>query len=233
MKIAYYHFPTIDSTNNFAKINLKLFAQDTLSFITADEQTQGRGRFGNSWISPQGNLYLSVVYFPQKSLSAFRLTQAASLAVCMLLEKLGVQSKIKWPNDLYVNEKKIGGILTEAFSSAYIIGIGLNINMSRDELASLPNTATSLFDQLERTFDIKHILNMVVAELEPMLTELEKAAMLWQEKVSWMVGKHITARGVTKSISGIIISITADGNLTLKDAKGNEHAIQSAEIITD
>src|SRR5258708_8844374 len=102
MKTTYYHFPTVDSTNAYAKRNKESFLADELAIITTDEQTAGRGRLMRPWYSPKGkNLYLTLAFFA-KDFSPFFFSQLASLCLHELLTTYKIDAKIKWPNDLLI-----------------------------------------------------------------------------------------------------------------------------------
>lgn len=131
------HYPTIDSTNNACK-RLLANGKEGEFLVFADEQSAGRGRQGKSFYSPKlGGVYFSVVLRPYATLqNAVTATTAASVAVCRAIETLtDKKPEIKWVNDVYLNDKKICGILTEAITDfeqglveSVIIGIGININ---------------------------------------------------------------------------------------------------------
>lgn len=130
------YYPTVDSTNNEAK-RLLAAGKTNKFLITADEQTSGRGRQGKSFYSPAlTGVYLTLVLHPMKSLvSTVSITTAAAVAVCRAVEKLtDKKPQIKWVNDVYLDGKKICGILTEAVTdfetqtvTSVIIGVGMNI----------------------------------------------------------------------------------------------------------
>ena len=140
---------TIDSTNSEAK--RRSGALDNLSVLAALEQTAGRGRGSHSWISAPGeNLTFTVVLrfgpggiAPLPASEAVRITHFCTLAVCDLLESEGLKPRIKWPNDVWVADRKICGILiensfAEGFVAEAIVGIGLNLNQKEFDPA-LPN----------------------------------------------------------------------------------------------
>ena len=122
-------FEVLPSTNTYAKENLNNLTMPSL--IIANEQTAGRGRRGNSFFSPKDTgLYMTLV-FEEKGNSEL-LTPIAAVAVCEVLEKIGINPKIKWVNDIFIDGKKVCGILAERYISngkAFIIlGIGINIS---------------------------------------------------------------------------------------------------------
>ncbi len=120
--------------------------------VIAEKQTAGRGRRGRNWVSPPGkNLYLSLVLRPDLApKNAPELTFVAAVATAEALNEFGVDAQIKWPNDLEFDGKKIAGILTELIADndkvqAVILGIGINLNMDRDDFPKeLRETASSV-----------------------------------------------------------------------------------------
>ena len=154
---------TVDSTNDYAKREIKTFLQDEVTLIVANAQTHGRGQFDRKWISPKGNLIATFVYFLSdypKDLITLPVTMAMKMK--NLLKTYGVNSSIKWPNDLYVDKKKIGGILCETVQVenkvAVIIGIGLNVNMEEEVLKTIPTDATSMQVILGRPLSLQDLL---------------------------------------------------------------------------
>ena len=125
-----------DSTNNYIKQLLSKQEIEECSVVIAEKQTSGRGQRGNSWESEPGkNLTFSIVLYPHHIPASrqFALSQIISLGIIDILQKFGPGFSIKWPNDIYWNEKKLVGILIEneltghTFNTA-IVGIGINVN---------------------------------------------------------------------------------------------------------
>jgi len=151
------HLNQVDSTNTWAKENYKSFDLTEFTRITADEQLKGRGRFKREWISPHGlNIYLTYFFTVKKeAMSLNNLAQILSLSVAKLLETVGLQPQIKWPNDLLVNGKKIAGILCETLDLGnqfgVILGTGINVNMPKDLLDTIDQPATSLLVETGKT----------------------------------------------------------------------------------
>ena len=142
------HFKTIDSTNHFARTLIKEEI-DEGSIVVADIQTSGRGRNNRLWSSPIGGLWFSVILYPDiSSKKGMTVTMAASVSVADAIKKsFGLNTEIKWPNDILINGKKVCGILTEIETKNdrifySIVGIGINVNNDLD--SELENIATSL-----------------------------------------------------------------------------------------
>ena len=155
-----------DSTNEEAKRNIS--GLDNLSVLSALEQTDGKGQRGNTWSAKAGeNLTFSIVLKDLSKLRAidqFVISEIAALSVTDFLQKHGIEARIKWPNDIYVGDRKICGILIEnslrgLLLSTSIIGIGLNINQRNFDV-NLPNPTSMLLCKAENTeYDIRICLD--------------------------------------------------------------------------
>lgn len=188
-----YCFDKIDSTNEYIKKHLSELNNGDIVF--AQEQTNGRGRHGNIWISPIGNLYFSF-YLKEELLhnQLFYYLMKSSIAVINTLKKYNINAKIKYPNDIIIDRKKIAGILIE--SNGYqkieylIIGIGININETifRD----LKYNAISFKNLLEKEVDPKDVLNLFIQSYNELnedsrIYELYiKNLNLYQKRVKYM-----------------------------------------------
>jgi BirA family biotin operon repressor/biotin-[acetyl-CoA-carboxylase] ligase len=145
-----FTYRIIGSTNATAKMLAETGAPDG-SLLVAEEQRQGKGRFGSSWHSPAGGgIWASLILRPGiKPAQLGSLVLLAALSICLAIEeRTGFKPRIKWPNDLYLNDRKLGGVLCEAdwVSSELkyvILGFGVNVNIKRFP-AKLENSATSL-----------------------------------------------------------------------------------------
>lgn len=155
------HIETTTSTNDLVReIN------QNLSLVWCEEQTKGRGQRGNHWESEKGkNLTFSVMTHPDflPAENQFELSKSVSLAIIDTLKEYGIIATIKWPNDIYVNDKKICGILIECSISGSgqltqaVIGIGLNINQT-EFLSDAPNPISTKMIT-EKEFKREKILN--------------------------------------------------------------------------
>ncbi|MCH2234567.1 MAG: biotin--[acetyl-CoA-carboxylase] ligase [Crocinitomicaceae bacterium] len=152
----------IDSTNNFAANLLKTTKPTNGTVILTKCQEKGRGQRGNVWESESGkNIICSIILYPGiKIKDQFKLTQLFSIAVIKFLEAYGIEGKIKWPNDVYVKDEKIAGILIEnslqgSLIKSSILGIGLNVN----QVKFASSVATSMRNVTERKFDLEELIN--------------------------------------------------------------------------
>ncbi|MBI4041986.1 MAG: biotin--[acetyl-CoA-carboxylase] ligase, partial [Deltaproteobacteria bacterium] len=162
------HKVTLNSTNTFLKhLAGKGVPEGTL--VWADSQTGGRGRYGREWHSPKGNLYASLLLKPLKRSdeSIPQISLLAGIAMAETLEKVfhrnfpHPQIGLKWPNDIYLNRKKCGGLLCEIEpihrdEPCVIAGLGLNVNCRTFPPAL--SHATSLSAETGKKFDLSHLL---------------------------------------------------------------------------
>lgn len=165
--------PTVNSTNTYLKTHLADFDGQSFAEVWTTDQTAGRGQAGNSWESEPGqNVLLSVLYRNTLPVhDAFRLTMAVSLALTDIIP----EATIKWPNDIYIGDRKLCGILIESaingtFFDYSIIGIGLNINQTTWH-SDAPNPI-SLAQARGHKEDIDHIHNQVITALHNRLNHL-------------------------------------------------------------
>lgn len=172
------HFDTIDSTNTWAKNNAHQFPLESMTIVTADQQTAGRGQFNRKWLSPpKCNLYVSFCFFLKdypKYLS--NIPQVLAISVIKTLEPLGFHPMIKMPNDIMLFDKKLGGILCETTPVNehlfVVVGLGLNINMSQEMLNQISQPAISLYAVGGLCYDVEDILMRITTEFESNLKTL-------------------------------------------------------------
>lgn len=152
------YFESIDSTNNYLKNNYKNL--ENYTFVSAGFQTNGKGRNERTWKSENGeNLLFSLLLLDKQLFEHYKeLSIVTAYSIIKELEKLGIKNlKIKWPNDIYVNDKKICGILLESVSTneidCLIVGVGLNVNQNsfNDEYRIEP---TSIIKEINRKTDV-------------------------------------------------------------------------------
>jgi len=175
-KVVHYQDEMESTNTTLMELGEKGASEGTV--VTADRQTAGRGRLGRSWISPpESNLYISVLFRPEiASTDASLFTLIASIAINELIFKVGIEeATIKWPNDIQVNGKKIAGVLTEMrprreVVDFIVVGIGVNINMSREEMNNLmgnvANIATSIKENLGKDIDRAKFAADLLLQLE-------------------------------------------------------------------
>ena len=173
----------VDSTNRYARDESPALWCEAgvcdIIAITADCQTAGRGQRGNIWQSQaESNLILTLLVRPGHSLKVteqFRLSQAVAISLHVAMKAYGIATKLKWPNDIYVGNKKLAGILIELdysgiFIEQAIIGIGLNINQT--QFPVMERTPVSMKMLSNKDFDRENVLCNVLKNFEEYYTRL-------------------------------------------------------------
>jgi BirA family biotin operon repressor/biotin-[acetyl-CoA-carboxylase] ligase len=217
------HFPSLTSTNDYAKSVLSTLHEGTV--IIADRQIAGKGRYHRCWYSPHGGLWFSVILKP-KNQSIVPLL--IGVVLCDVLKTFAVEPRIKWPNDILINSKKVAGVLTEIVQDTIIVGIGLNVNV-RTFPDNLDKTATSLLLETGRKFNKEKILNSIIKEIEKKFTVKQKSntqTLLddWR-RYSDTLGRYVTIQMPQCTVEGKALSINEDGALLVKTADGSVQTI--------
>ncbi len=221
-------FESVDSTSNYVAT---AFAQGKISHgsvILADKQTSGRGQREATWQSEGGlNLLFSFLVIPD-NMSAFEgqsLMHCTTLALVELLKSFGIKAQIKWPNDVYVGNKKMAGILIEnqlsgSRISRSIIGVGLNINQA--DFGEL--NATSLFLETGKYADLKEALLRFLYQFNEhwLLLCANHASQLKSKYCSKLLGLNqtITFEDANGEFSGVISGVDDSGRLQVETAQG-------------
>ncbi|MFZ5452645.1 MAG: biotin--[acetyl-CoA-carboxylase] ligase [Thermodesulfobacteriota bacterium] len=236
-----HHFESLPSTNDLAK---ELGSQDAPegSLVVAESQTQGRGRLGREWDSPPGDgIYVSLLLRPPLPPSEMpQITLTTAVAVVRALKKAaGVAPGIKWPNDLLLDGKKLGGILTEMETESdcirhLVVGLGLNVN-NREFPPPLNLTATSLALATGSSSSRLRILKAWLEEFEALYDlflhqDFRVILDEWRE-YNVTLGQTVTVRQGPREISGLALEVATDGALLLRQRTGEVVRVTSGEIV--
>lgn len=234
----------VDSTNNYAKIIAANGAKDG-TLIVAEKQNAGRGRLGRGWSSASGKgIWMSLLLRPKiEPQKAQIITLAAAVAIVKALYPLlGDMAKVKWPNDVLVNGKKICGILTEMSCELeninyLVLGIGLNVNHREEDFPEeLRITASSVIRAMKEKEEQDRV--PIIADILKAFEELyllilegktDKVIDNWRN-FSATLGKEVKVKSVNNELCGIARDITNDGVLLLEDSKGVIHRVLSGEV---
>jgi BirA family biotin operon repressor/biotin-[acetyl-CoA-carboxylase] ligase len=224
MKIIQYQ--ELDSTNAEAQRLIKNGSIKETTIVKTNYQTLGRGQQNNIWISESGeNLLMSLIFMPQIHVSdQFKMNMKTCLGIIDMLLEIGIKAKIKWPNDIFVDDKKIAGILIENNVSGNIIthtiiGIGLNVNQTVFP-DSLKN-ANSIKNILHKKIPIQIILDTLIEKLKVTLAKnnnpkqeyLKNLYLLNQPHQYLYHSKKITAAITDISPTGELILIKDDDSV--------------------
>jgi len=196
--------------------------------VIADEQTAGKGRLKRVWLSPKGNIALSIILHPSVA-HLPSLIMLASLAVIHSIEAVtGLKSQIKWPNDVLINGRKVCGILIESevqgnIVNYVIIGIGINVNLRRADFPEIQLTATSLSDEMQRDVSRLSLIRHLLVDMERLYLALRAGESIYEEWRDNLVtlGRRVRVESGKTTYEGIAESVAKDGSLLLRHADGS------------
>ncbi|MCX8069104.1 MAG: biotin--[acetyl-CoA-carboxylase] ligase [Thermodesulfovibrionales bacterium] len=240
------HRPVVDSTNNLA-IELANEGDADGLVVIADCQTAGKGRRGNDWFSPEGNLYMSVVLasglneeMPSSQNNLFQLItfMSAISVVDAIKDLLDKKISLKWPNDIHIEDKKVGGILIESryegeMLKFIVIGIGINlINTSLPP--SIESKATYINQFLNRPISRDDIVFSILKSLDTWLKRFrqkrfDEIVQKWKAYNN-TIGRLVRVTSDERIITGLAKDISNVGSLIIQDNKGQVFSITNGSL---
>ncbi|MES2620037.1 MAG: biotin--[acetyl-CoA-carboxylase] ligase [Bacteroidota bacterium] len=234
---------TVDSTNNFAKDLLQREKPTEGTIIYAHEQSLGRGQMGNMWKSEkEKNLTLSIILYPQflDADKQFFLNMAVSLAVKDFCESvLGEEIKIKWPNDIYHHNDKLGGILIEntiigSRVTSSIVGIGINVNQ-QDFEKDIPN-ATSFNLIAGKEYQLKSLIELLSSFIEKYYLQLRQLHFNFLDKAYvealYRYQQTFAFKKGAQTFRGEINGVTKEGKLIIHcNGKEQRYSFKEVEYV--
>jgi BirA family biotin operon repressor/biotin-[acetyl-CoA-carboxylase] ligase len=220
LKIRIISIKETDSTNR--KIKEQAVDEDAMTVLVAERQTAGKGCGTNSWESePHKNLTFSIRYCPEdvEARRQFVISMQISVAIHRAMMDFGVPTTIKWPNDIYWNDKKLAGILIEnqlqgSHIRDSIIGIGLNVNQ-RTFLSDAPNPV-SMSQILSRHLQLNEILQRIIFHFQNAEKDI---AAVYRSLLYRKTGMHEYSDSKGNFIAEIV-GVADDGLLSLRDSRG-------------
>lgn len=234
MPRVHYH-PVLPSTMDEAR-RMALAAAPEGTVVQAGSQSAGRGRFGNQWASPEGNLYMTLLLRPATSARhCAQMSFAIAVALADTLQAHGVPQasvNLKWPNDVLVDGAKIAGILLEMQTGQgdapdfLLAGIGVNVAVAPEGACSLAAFNKSVGLEVFRDALIGNITGLYAHWQEAGFGGI-RARWLTQ---AYGIGKSVTARMADRKAEGVFEGIDAEGNLMLRDADGQARTINSGAV---
>lgn len=228
-------FESIDSTNTYLKNNYS--SLDDMVFVSADYQTAGKGRNDRNWSSSKGkNLMFSLLLKDPKKIKHYKaISIVSAYSIVKVLESYGIKDlKIKWPNDVYVGDDKICGILLEAVSSntveCLIVGVGLNVNEKTFEGEYL-HRPISMYQILSSETDIRKLKEDVFKEFENNIESLTEGHDFYDEiiRYDYLQGKEVYTILDNEKKKIKVLGIAEDYSLKIQDG-GTIRNIESGEI---
>lgn len=232
-----YHFKSIDSTSSYLKNNYEKYSD--MTFISSDFQTNGHGRYNRVWESNnKENLLFSILIKDKELICKYAsLSIFSAVAIYKVLSDLNIRNvSIKWPNDVYVNDKKVSGILLESISfsnqiEALVIGVGINVNSSYFS-GELKDKATSVYLELGINVSIDELKSKVYDEFLMMFKKIKENGNCYLEMVrknNYLKGKLVYANINNEKLLVEVVDINDDNSLKVKI--GEEiHNLYSSEV---
>jgi len=232
------YYPKLDSTNTKAWELISEKPKNGTVVIT-NNQMAGRGRQSNKWISiPNKSLTFSIILYPNALLNQINLYSLfTGLAITDCLIENNIQAQLKWPNDVLINDKKVGGILSESKISSglinsLVIGIGLNVN---EDFADLPielhNKATSVKIESGKQYQLETLLANIINYLEYRINNRDTNSQLFDwEKHCAHLNQKVNFRSGNKNVNGVFKGLSSAGQAIIT-IKNKEVKFDSGEII--
>ncbi len=234
-----YYFGTVSSSMDVAwQLGIKGSCEETV--VIAESQTKGRGRLGRNWFSPKyKGIYLSLILRPKILPNQMPLlTLMSAVSICEAIrEKTGLTCQIKWPNDILIHHKKLGGILTELnaetdLSHFVVIGIGLNVNNDKKTLLA---GATSLKEQKKEEVNRLDLLQEILRKIEENYFVFQKKGGKpiidkWRD---WNItlGRRVRVVCQKQHIEGEALDIDIDGGLLIRNDSGLTQKVMTGDVV--
>lgn len=237
----YIHlFPEVVSTNTLA-MQMAAEGAPEGTVVLAETQTGGKGRLGRKWMSPKGNLYLSLVLRPSIPVQKAPLVtlMGAAATVSAIRTICAVPAAIKWPNDIILSGKKVSGLLTEMSAEPdrvkhIVLGIGVDVNMRLDELPSdMRALATTVAAEAGRSIDRTGLLRQILRELDQAyrkLLENDREVLEDWKSLNSTIGNRVAVRGLNETIQGLAEGIDAEGRLMVKLDDGTTRTVAAGDV---
>jgi BirA family biotin operon repressor/biotin-[acetyl-CoA-carboxylase] ligase len=234
-------FGAATSTNDLARRMVRERAGQAL-LILAETQTAGKGRQNRAWFSPPGvGLWLSLALWPKLDAAAVSsIGLVAAVAVAAAVRRAaGLEARVKWPNDVWIEERKVCGILSEMEEvggrRCAIVGIGINVNQREvDFPPELTGIAGSLRMFADSTVDRIVVLKAVLDELDRRIPQFDAEGFApfqteWEE-LSFMQGRRVRISSMEDTIEGTVLGITGTGALRVVDRANTTHEVLSGDV---
>lgn len=237
----YHHFSVLDSTNTLALAMAEQGAEHG-TVIHADRQSGGRGRGGRKFASPGGGLYFSLILRPELDLVDLPLlTLAAGTGLCLRLrEALAVPVVMKWPNDLYMHERKLAGILTESGpirggrAEFVVIGVGINVSTPPELFPQeLRQKSISLLHVAEHCPSIADLLPLLVNGMQQAaqrLADAKEDLLAHWRTFDYLKGRALRYLQHEEEIPATGIGLAPDGQYIIVDTHGLEHRVLAGDL---
>lgn len=203
------HLEEVDSTMTYAETN---FSEcQNLQCVYADRQTGGYGRHDRTWFSPKGNIYMTISV-PKDDQPLPTINIITPLSIIRVLTALGLTAKLKWPNDIIVDNHKVCGILTKVKGNTVHVGIGLNVNCTDfSHIKRLIFPCASLKQITGTTYDIDALVQKIVDEFKQLWNDSCRLSYLDEYRTNLITDNLLFKVGNGEPIHGSICHVDIDG----------------------
>lgn len=236
-------FRKVFSTNSIAKFLANHDAEEGTVLIS-EIQTNARGRLGKKWEAPEGGIWMSLILRPQVPPARIGLiTLATGVAIAKSIRSLGVDARIKWPNDVLIHGKKISGVLTEVNATFneidwIVVGIGIDSNLKLEDFSEdIRIGTTTLTEELPTKVDENELIAIFLNEFEKVYElykdgEIEDILKDWRDLAD-TIGKYVNITQTGGKITqGYVVGINNEGSLIIEKQDGTLEKIISGELRT-
>ena len=227
----------IDSTNDEAR-RLSASGEKEGTVIIAAAQLKGRGRLHRRWVSPPGGIYLSILLKPYISPSRLPIiTLLSAVAVVRTIRGLTkIDAAIKWPNDITIFRKKVGGILCEATKNTIIVGIGINLNTNISLFpTTLKKLITSVKFELGTALSRDKVIKILLEEFDKLYRDFlhhkqDEIISEWSSSCQTL-GNRVKIETTKGVVSGLAEKVNSRGELLVRGSDGKIKKVYSADVI--
>ncbi|MCK4777413.1 MAG: biotin--[acetyl-CoA-carboxylase] ligase, partial [Actinomycetia bacterium] len=233
-----FYFNKIDSTQNYAKaLASKDFPEGTV--VVAESQGIGRGRLGREWVSPPGGIWFSFIIRPYIApRNAGIIPLLSALSIVQSLREMDITTRIKWPNDIYLNQKKIAGVLVESEIEQdkihwIVVGVGINANFKKSKLKNIPGASTILEEtkkKISRLNFLKSFFLNFKIYYDKLITEGSGEIINEVKECIMFLNEKVKLKAINKEVEGRLIAITDIGEIVIKLKEKEELTFSSGEL---
>lgn len=235
--------PYTESTQDDARHMLQRWRSPNGTIVLAETQTAGRGRSGRAWVSPADvNLYFTLSLYPVEDPRP--LAYVAPLAIAEAIEEIAtryngvLRAMLKWPNDVFLNGKKVAGELiettqTENGETVALVGVGINVNLDPDGHPEIRDIATSMKDELGFEVPREEVLAAFCDHFEALWEEAKAGSRApfaaWKSRLITL-GAEVTAHGARDDLRGRAVDVRDDGALVIETPDGRHVTVEAGDV---
>jgi BirA family biotin operon repressor/biotin-[acetyl-CoA-carboxylase] ligase len=236
--------PYTESTQDDARNMMLRWRQPNGTIVLAESQSAGRGRAGRQWVSPPDvNLHFTLSLMVQ-DMDPRPLAYVTPLAISLAVEEVAkakggrLQADLKWPNDVQLRGKKVGGVLIEFAENQdgeamALIGAGINVNLDPDEFPEISDIATSMADDLGFEVPREEVLAAFANHFEELWEEAKSGSRkpfeAWKARLVTL-GAEVTATGADGAIEGVAVDVNDDGTLVIQTRDGGRVTVEAGDV---